>query len=70
MAVEQDYGAGKLKLPISGVLRIVMPYVKSLFLEQLRGIWFIVLYLILFQVVLLKLPIVYSVMIGQVRFFL
>ena len=27
MAVEQDYGAGKLKLPISGVLRIVMPYV-------------------------------------------
>lgn len=64
MAVEQDYGAGKLKLPISGVFRIVMPYVKSLFLEQLRGIWFIVIYLILFQVVLLKLPIVYSVMIG------
>ena len=44
--------------------RILAPYVQRNFTEQLKGIWFIVAYLALFQVLVLKLPIVYAAMIG------
>ncbi len=44
--------------------RILAPYVRRNFIEQLKGIWFIVAYLALFQVLVLQLPIVYAGMIG------
>ena len=44
--------------------RILAPYVRRNFTEQLKGIWFIVAYLALFQIFILKLPIVYAAMIG------
>lgn len=44
--------------------RILSPYVRRNFTQQLKGIWFIVAYLVLFQILLLNLPIVYAAMIG------
>ncbi|MEO0575085.1 MAG: DUF1538 domain-containing protein [Pseudomonadota bacterium] len=44
--------------------RILWPYVKRSFLAQLQGIWFIVAYLLFFQVLVLKLPLVFAGMIA------
>ncbi len=53
-----------LKLGLSDTLKILMPYVRENFLEQFRNVWFIILYLMLFQLLILNLPIVYAAMIG------
>ncbi|MEM8547620.1 MAG: DUF1538 domain-containing protein [Pseudomonadota bacterium] len=45
-------------------LRILWPYVKRNFLAQLGGIWFIVAYLLFFQLFILKLPLVFAGMIA------
>ena len=65
MASEQDYGTGKIKLSFSKTMNILRPYVNNRFMEQVKGVWFIILYLILFQIVILQLPIVYSLMIAM-----
>ena len=44
---------------------ILWPYFRDNFLEQVRSIWFIVAYLMFFQVVILGLPIVFASMIGM-----
>jgi len=44
-------------------LTVLWPYVREKFVEQLKSIWFIVAYLALFQLVLLRLPVVYATMI-------
>ena len=64
MAPEQDYGTGKLKLSFSKTMDIVKPYVSNRFMEQISGVWFIIFYLVAFQVFVLNLPIVYSMMIS------
>ena len=57
-------GNDKLKLGFAGVLGILRPYVRSRFLEQLKSVWVIIAYLVLFQVLILQLPIVYSLTIS------
>lgn len=57
------YGAPRLALGAGDTFRVLWPYVKRNFLNQLQGIWFIVAYLIVFQLVVLQLPIVYASMI-------
>ena len=52
------------KLGLRDTLRILIPYLRRHFLNQVSGIWFIVVYLILFQLFVLQLPIVYAAMIG------
>ena len=47
-----------------GTLAILWPYTREKFIEQLKSIWFIVFYLLFFQIVVLGLPIVYATMIG------
>lgn len=64
MSAEQNYGKGKLKLTLSKTLDIIKPYVNTRFMEQVKGVWFIIFYLIAFQIVVLQLPIVYSLMIA------
>ena len=54
----------RFKLGLHDTLRILSPYVKRNFMAQLSGIWFIVVYLIVFQVLVLELPIVYAGMIA------
>jgi hypothetical protein len=57
-------GNDKLKLGFSGVLGILRPYIRSRFLEQLKSVWIIIVYLLLFQILILQLPIVYSLTIA------
>ncbi len=64
MSEEQNYGSGKIKLTFSKTWEILKPYLKSRFMDQLKSVWIIIAYLVLFQIVLLQLPIVYSLMIG------
>jgi hypothetical protein len=64
MKSEQNYGTGKLKLSFPKIIGILVPYIKSKFLEQIKSIWFIIFYLVIFQVVILRLPIVFSLMIS------
>ncbi|MEN7341329.1 MAG: DUF1538 domain-containing protein [Pseudomonadota bacterium] len=45
-------------------LRILWPYVKRNFIAQVQGIWFIVAYLAVFQILVLQLPLVYAGMIA------
>ena len=54
----------RFRLGLRDTLRVLWPYVKRNFMDQVNGIWFIVAYLILFQLLVLQLPIVYSAMIG------
>jgi nitrate reductase NapE component len=45
-------------------LRVLWPYVRRNFMNQVSGIWFIVTYLIVFQLLVLQLPISFALMIG------
>ncbi len=53
-----------VRLGLGDTLAILWPYIRDNFLEQIKSIWFIVVYLALFQVLVLGLPIVYAAMIG------
>jgi hypothetical protein len=54
----------RFRLGLRDTLRIIGPYVKRNFMNQVEGIWFIVAYLIIFQLLILQLPIVYASMIA------
>ncbi|MEM7098455.1 MAG: DUF1538 domain-containing protein [Pseudomonadota bacterium] len=54
----------RFSLGLKDTLRILWPYVKRNFMNQVEGIWFIVAYLIVFQLLVLQLPIAYATMIG------
>ncbi|MFK7862164.1 MAG: DUF1538 domain-containing protein [Granulosicoccus sp.] len=56
--------SARFQLGWQDTYRILAPYVRRNFTQQLKGIWFIVAYLALFQVLVLNLPIVYAAMIG------
>lgn len=45
-------------------LRLLLQYARRHFLEQLNSIWFIVTYLIIFQILVLQLPLTYSLTIA------
>ncbi|MEM7764932.1 MAG: DUF1538 domain-containing protein [Pseudomonadota bacterium] len=51
-------------LSVRDKFRLLWPYVKRNFAAQLSGIWFIVVYLALFQVLVLRLPLVFAGMIA------
>jgi len=54
----------RLKLGWRDTFRLLWPYGKRNLLDQVKGIWFIVAYLILFQLLVLELPIVFAGMIA------
>ena len=51
-------------LGFANTLRLLTPYFQRNFMDQLKGVWFIVAYLVVFQLLVLQLPLVYSLMIG------
>ena len=64
MATEQAYDKDKLQLSLQQKLGIVLSFAKDKVIEQIQCVWFIILYLVLFQLLVLGLPIVYSLMIA------
>jgi hypothetical protein len=52
------------RLGLKGTFDVLWPYVREKFVEQVKSIWFIIFYLCVFQIVVLKLPVVYAGMIG------
>ena len=54
----------RLDLSLRDITKIIWPYVKRNFMSQVEGIWFIVTYLVVFQLLVLQLPIAYALMIG------
>ena len=64
MTQEQKYVPGTTRLGFSGTLSVLWPYFRAKFTEQVKGIWFIVFYLLFFQAVVLKLPVVFATMIN------
>lgn len=63
MAILQKQGSGKVHLSFSKVWAILWPYISNRFVEQLKALWIIIAYLFVFQLWVLKLPVVYSLMI-------
>jgi hypothetical protein len=60
-----QYNAARdIKLGLRKKLDILRPYVRNRFIEQVKAIWVIILYLVLFQLFVLNVPIVYSLTIG------
>ncbi len=64
MASSSPPNEQRFQLSFHDTLRVLWPYVKRNFMSQIEGIWFIVLYLLAFQLLILNLPIVYSLMIA------
>jgi hypothetical protein len=56
--------ASTVKLSFAESMALLMPYLREKLLEQVRSIWFIVVYLLFFQVVILGLPVIYGSMIA------
>lgn len=54
----------RYRLGLRDTLRVLWPYIKRNFFTQVEGIWFIVAYLIVFQLLVLQLPIVFAAMIS------
>jgi hypothetical protein len=65
MSQNHSYGKGKLRLDFSHKWEILKPYISGRFLDQVKSVWVIIAYLIIFQIIILDLPIVYSLMIGS-----
>lgn len=64
MAKQQVDESPRFRLGPRDTWRILWPYVKRNFSNQIEGIWFIVTYLIVFQWFVLKLPLVFALMIA------
>ena len=64
MSTEQSSDSKKLQLTTRQKLGIILSFSKDKVVEQIQCVWFIILYLIVFQVLVLGLPIVYSLMIA------
>ena len=64
MSTTEPMANERFKLSMRDTSRILWPYVKRNFFNQVEGIWFIVTYLVLFQLLVLQLPIAYALMIG------
>lgn len=62
--VKKNSGSDKIKLGFAEVVGILRPYIRGRFLEQLKSVWIIIVYLVLFQILILQLPIVYSLTIA------
>ncbi len=54
----------RLDLGWRDTTRLLIPYARRNLVDQIKSIWFIVAYLIVFQLLVLQLPIVFSVMIA------
>lgn len=64
MSKVQDYGTDKISLGFSKTMTILLPYIWNKIVEQVKIVWFIIAYLLLFQIIVLNIPIVYAFMIG------
>ena len=64
MSAEQNTDGKSLKLSPKQSISILVSFAKDKIIEQIQCVWFIILYLIVFQVLVLGLPIVYSLMIA------
>lgn len=64
MSMEQSSDQKKLQLTFKQKLSILLSFSKDKVVEQIQCVWFIILYLVVFQLLVLGLPIVYSLMIA------
>ena len=64
MSAQQSSDSKKLQLTLQQKISILLSFSKDKVVEQIQCVWFIILYLIVFQVLVLGLPIVYSLMIA------
>jgi len=64
MCPEQSSDSKKLQLSFRQKLSILFSFSKDKVVEQIQCVWFIILYLVVFQLLVLGLPIVYSLMIA------
>lgn len=64
MSAEQNYDKNKLKLSFGETIGILWPYLRDKVVEQIQCVWFVIAYMVFFQVVIIGLPIVYSVTIA------
>lgn len=69
MAELEQRGGAQIKLGFRGTMRLLMPYFQEKFVEQVKTIWFIIFYLLVFQLFILDMPIVYAGMIAVGIFF-
>lgn len=64
MAAEQKYDSD-LKFGFGESLKIFLPFAKDKIVEQIGCVWFVIAYLVVFQVLVLGLSIIYSLMIAM-----
>ena len=64
LIVQQDRRHPAVKIGFRDSWKILWPYIKENFTDQLKSVWFIIFYLAFFQIIVLGLPIVYATMIG------
>jgi hypothetical protein len=64
MSAEQSSDQDKLRLTTQQKIGILLSFAKDKVVEQIQCVWFIILYLVVFQLLVLGLPIVYSLMIA------
>jgi multisubunit Na+/H+ antiporter MnhC subunit len=64
MAPEQSSDQSKLQLSFQQKISILLSFAKDKIMEQIQCVWFIIMYLVVFQILVLGLPIVYSLMIA------
>jgi hypothetical protein len=63
MAAQQNSGGGP-NLTFKQQMGILLPFAWDRILEQIKCVWFVLAYLMLFQILVLGLGIVYSLMIA------
>ncbi len=64
MSAEQSSDQDTLRLTTQQKIGILCSFAKDKVVEQIQCVWFIILYLVVFQLLVLGLPIVYSLMIA------
>lgn len=64
MSTNSQVVTHNVSLGFAGTLNVLLPYLREKLSEQIKSIWFIVVYLLFFQLIVLQLEIIYSLMIA------
>lgn len=63
-SLSMSESAGAVRLGFLQTMVVLLPYLREKLLEQVGSIWFIVVYLLLFQIIVLQLPVIFASMIA------
>ncbi len=62
--MKESSGKPRIKIGFKDALSLLGPYIRTRLLEQVKSVWLIIVYLILFQTIVLRIPVAHAALIA------